>query len=104
VQVSFAGKPTMATHVGDKLITAAVSPEMLAESGKYYITLKKSSTGATGEIFPVGIFEVEPSHMTQMIRRRTCIYLSPNITATQILRVAPVRFPTVCMAGILNPI
>ena len=42
--------------------------------------------------------------MILMTLRRTCICLSRNITATQILRTAEVYFPTVFMAAILNPI
>lgn len=58
MQVLFAGQPAKATAVQDKLITAAISPEQLAQTGNKEVVIKQVSTGKT---FSVGTFNVTPA-------------------------------------------
>ena len=57
-QVLFGGQPAKATSIQDKLITAAISPDLLAQPGDKEVVIKQVSTG---KIFRVGVFKVVPA-------------------------------------------
>lgn len=57
-QVLFAGQPAMTTSVQEKIITAAIAPEQLAELGKKEIVIKQLTTD---KLFPVGTFDIQPA-------------------------------------------
>lgn len=54
-QVLFAGQPAKSTVTTDKLITAAIDPEKLAELGSKEVAVKQV---ATNKVFPVGTFSL----------------------------------------------
>lgn len=55
VQVQFAGQSAKSTSVQEKLITAAIAPEQLAEPGDKEVAIKQL---ATNKIYSVGVFKV----------------------------------------------
>lgn len=57
-EVLFGGQPAMATSVQEKVVTAAIAPEQLAEPGKKEVAIRQI---ATNKVFPVGVFEVLPA-------------------------------------------
>lgn len=54
-QVLFSGKPAKATSIQEKLITAAIPTEQLAELGDKEVSIKQM---ATNKVYSVGVFKV----------------------------------------------
>lgn len=58
LEVFFDGRRASATSVQEKLITAAIPPEMLAKAGRYIVVVKQPSTN---RLLTVGVFDINPS-------------------------------------------
>ncbi len=58
LQVMIGGQAATLTSIQPKVITAAFSPELFAQPGEKELAIKKV---ATGQIFPIGRFVVEPA-------------------------------------------